>query len=71
MKRSTQSLAGTWQFQTDPDGQLTVQTLQLSQTIPVPLPWQAAHPDLQKYGGYAGINAILRSMPTRSRARCC
>ncbi len=53
MSRSIQSLAGTWQFHTDPTGELTLADLQPSRTIPVPMPWQAAFPELQKYSGYA------------------
>lgn len=51
--RSIQSLAGTWQFQVDPEGQITVATLQPTQTIPVPMPWQAAFPEMERYSGYA------------------
>ncbi|NJR12709.1 hypothetical protein HC776_02250 [bacterium] len=51
--RLTQSLNGTWQFQLDPDGTTTVATMQPTHTIAVPLPWQAAYPDLQAYSGYA------------------
>ncbi len=51
--RDVHSLAGYWQFQLDPDGILTPATLQPDRTIPVPLPWQAAFPDLQQYSGYA------------------
>lgn len=50
--RQPQSLAGIWQFQVDPDGSLTHDTLSLDRAIPVPLPWQAAFPDLQQYSGY-------------------
>jgi len=51
--RDVHSLAGDWQFQIDPDGSLTLDTLQPDRTIPVPLPWQAAFPALQQYSGYA------------------
>jgi hypothetical protein len=47
------SLAGTWQFQIDPTGTLTVADLSPDRQITVPLPWQAAFPDLQQYSGYA------------------
>lgn len=47
------SLSGTWFFQPDPDGTLTADTLQPTQTITVPLPWQAAFPEMERYGGYA------------------
>jgi hypothetical protein len=46
-------LSGQWQFQLDPDGSLTVASLAPDREIPVPLPWQAAFPDLQQYSGYA------------------
>ena len=51
--RSSRSLAGSWQFQLDPDGSLTVATLAPDREIPVPLPWQAAFPDLRRYSGFA------------------
>jgi len=47
------SLSDTWQFQLDPQGRLTHATLAPDQTIAVPLPWQAAFPELQQYSGYA------------------
>src|SRR3954463_3122390 len=47
------SLAGTWQFQIDPDGQLKPDTLGTTREIPVPLPWQVAFPELARYSGYA------------------
>ena len=51
--RTGRTLNGTWQFQLDPDGALTPATLSPDRTIPVPLPWQAAFPELQTYSGYA------------------
>ncbi len=51
--RHTLSLAGTWEFQLDPDGYLTPDTLAPDREIAVPLPWQAAFPELARYGGYA------------------
>lgn len=42
------SLAGNWGFQPDPRAELTPDTLHPSQHIPVPLPWQAAFPELQR-----------------------
>ncbi len=51
--RQTRSLAGTWQFQLDPEGQLEVKTLEPEREIKVPLPWQAAFPELERYSGYA------------------
>lgn len=46
------SLAGQWQFQLDPAGQLTANTIQPDRAIPVPLPIQAAFPELRRYSGY-------------------
>src|SRR5215218_5098396 len=63
--RQAISLAGHWQFQLDPAGTLALgpdgrpgpeQSSVLPEPereIPVPLPWQAAFPDLWEYGGYA------------------
>ncbi|HST04977.1 MAG TPA: glycoside hydrolase family 2 TIM barrel-domain containing protein [Chloroflexia bacterium] len=51
--RLQQSLAGTWQFMVDPDGTADPLSLVLDRQISVPLPWQAAFPDLQQYSGYA------------------
>jgi hypothetical protein len=51
--RQQKSLAGYWQFQPDPDGHLTVDSLAPTREIPVPLPWQAAFPEMQHYSGYA------------------
>jgi len=51
--RRQRSLAGVWQFQLDPDGSLRVDALQPDRTIPAPLPWQAAFPDLRQYSGFA------------------
>src|SRR5258708_38618725 len=53
MARVQQSLSGLWQFQVDPDGAITVQTLAPEREIRVPLPWQAAFSDLEHYSGYA------------------
>ena len=47
------SLAGDWEFQLDPAGALDVESIDPDRTIPVPLPWQAAFPELRRYGGYA------------------
>src|SRR5215475_7650427 len=47
------SLSGTWQFQLDPQGKFTYTTLAPDRTIAVPLPWQAAFPELRQYSGYA------------------
>jgi hypothetical protein len=55
--RSYRSLAGKWQFQLDPDGLLTIDTLAPDREISVPMPWQAASPEgypaLREYSGYA------------------
>ncbi len=51
--RSQRSLAGRWQFQLDPEGTLRPDRLQPDRQISVPLPWQAAFPELQRYSGYA------------------
>ncbi len=51
--RQTRSLAGFWQFQLDPQGQLEVSTIEPDREIKVPLPWQAAFPELARYSGYA------------------
>ncbi len=50
--RHQTSLAGDWQFQLDPTGQLSATTVQFDRTIPVPMPIQAAFPDLRRYSGY-------------------
>ena len=47
------SLAGDWEFQLDPAGALDVKSIDPDRTIPVPLPWQAAYPELRRYAGYA------------------
>jgi hypothetical protein len=47
------SLQGSWQFQLDPEGSISVESLNPDREIPVPLPWQAAFPELQQYSGYA------------------
>jgi Glycosyl hydrolases family 2, sugar binding domain/Glycosyl hydrolases family 2, TIM barrel domain/Glycosyl hydrolases family 2 len=47
------SLAGDWEFQLDPDGELGPGSIRPDRTIPVPMPWQAAFPDLRRYAGYA------------------
>jgi hypothetical protein len=51
--RTQRSLAGIWQFQLDPQGVLTVDRLAPDRQIPVPMPWQAAFPELREYDGYA------------------
>ena len=57
--RQQQSLAGSWQFKLDPDGTLGVDTLETDQQIPVPMPWQAAFPELQQYSGYAWYRTTI------------
>ena len=39
--RPQRSLAGSWQFQIDPNDLINIDTLAPDRTIPVPLPWQA------------------------------
>lgn len=51
--RHLTSLSGPWQFQLDPDGALSCATLAPDRSIAVPMPWQAAFPELQAYSGYA------------------
>lgn len=51
--RQERSLSGQWGFRLDPHGQLTQAEVQPDRRIPVPLPWQAAFPDLTQYSGYA------------------
>lgn len=51
--RLHRSLSGQWSFQVDPDGTLQTTTIQPDREITVPLPWQAAFPELQRYSGYA------------------
>ncbi|MBK9749441.1 MAG: hypothetical protein IPO91_22035 [Chloroflexi bacterium] len=50
--RQQLTLAGQWDFQLDPAGQLTVDAVQPDRTIPVPMPIQAAFPELRRYSGY-------------------
>src|SRR5688572_2851302 len=51
--RSKISLAGSWQFSVDPEGLIRIDTVKPDRVIQVPLPWQAAFPELEPYGGYA------------------
>ncbi|MBF6612419.1 MAG: hypothetical protein IVW55_04755 [Chloroflexi bacterium] len=51
--RQHRSLNGLWQFQIDPEGSLSVASLFPEVEIPVPMPWQAALPDMRAYSGYA------------------
>jgi hypothetical protein len=57
--RRSRSLAGTWQFQLDPDGSLTADILTPDREIPVPMPWQAAFPELREYSGFAWYRCSL------------
>ncbi len=57
--RLQRSLAGQWQFQLDPDGALRAEQLAPDRGIPVPLPWQAAFPELESYIGYAWYRTTL------------
>jgi hypothetical protein len=47
------SLSGEWEFQLDPADELDVGSLRPDRRIRVPLPWQAAAPDLRHYAGWA------------------
>jgi hypothetical protein len=51
--RQIHSLAGLWQFQLDPQGQLKAADLAPDREIQVPLPWQAAFGELENYSGFA------------------
>ena len=57
--RMERSLAGSWQFQLDPDGTVRVDTLTPDRQIHVPMPWQAAFPELETYSGYAWYRTEL------------
>jgi hypothetical protein len=50
--RKVYSLSGEWSFQLDPDGLLNLESFQPERTIPVPMPIQAAFPELQRYSGH-------------------
>jgi hypothetical protein len=54
------SLAGQWDFQLDPEGRLGVADLAPDRKISVPLPWQAAFPELRRYGGFAWYRTTVR-----------
>jgi hypothetical protein len=51
--RLQESLAGLWQFMTDPTGEANPAAVTFDREIAVPMPWQAAFPELQQYSGYA------------------
>jgi hypothetical protein len=51
--RQRLSLDGNWEFRTDPDGRLTLDTAGAWRTISVPAPWQSQAPDLREYRGVA------------------
>lgn len=51
--RIQQSLSGSWEFGIDPEGTSSIHEASLDRHIDVPMPWQAAFPDLQQYSGYA------------------
>ena len=57
--RLGESLSGSWDFGLDPEGTGDVTSLSLDRTITVPLPWQAAFPELQHYSGYAWYRRTL------------
>ena len=46
-------LNGISKFRTDPAGTGSLDSLRFDREIPVPLPWQAAFPELGCYSGYA------------------
>jgi hypothetical protein len=51
--RERRSLNGVWGFQLDPGADITLDSLRPDRRIPVPMPWQAAFPELRRYSGYA------------------
>ncbi|MBX3083443.1 MAG: hypothetical protein KF716_17550 [Anaerolineae bacterium] len=53
------SLAGSWQFQLDPEGTVRVDDLTPDRQIHVPMPWQAVFPELESYSGYAWYRTEL------------
>ncbi len=57
--RLQRSLAGQWAFQLDPEGALGVNQLQPEQQITVPLPIQAAFPELEHYSGYSWVQTTF------------
>src|SRR5258708_4331587 len=62
--RTSHSLRGLWQFQTDPQGDLQVETLSPDREIQVPLPWQAALPQLEHYSGFAWYRSKISIDPS-------
>ncbi len=58
--RNQHSLAGQWEFQLDPDGQFTVDTIQPDRIIPVPMPIQAAFPELRRYSGTTWVQRTFQ-----------
>ncbi|MBL8132200.1 MAG: hypothetical protein JNL42_10115 [Anaerolineae bacterium] len=57
--RQQQSLSGQWQFQLDPQGALSIETLHPDRVIPVPMPIQAAFPELQQVDGFAWYSRVF------------
>jgi len=57
--RQVRSLNGQWQFQVDPAGTITPTTFAPERPITVPMPWQAAYPELEQYSGYAWYSYAL------------
>lgn len=51
--RRRQLLSGSWDFGIDPEGTSDNNSPPLDRTIQVPMPWQAAFRELQRYSGYA------------------
>lgn len=66
MIRSIRPLGGTWHFQLDPDETLSVTNLDPDREIPVPMPRQAAFPDLASYSGYAWYRTSFRGCRGRT-----
>ena len=61
--RETLSLSGTWGFQLDPSGTLSVESLQPDREIPVPMPWQVVFPELQRFSGFAWYRRSVEIAP--------
>ncbi|MFN2483679.1 MAG: sugar-binding domain-containing protein [Candidatus Limnocylindria bacterium] len=61
------SLRGDWAFELDPGGELSIESLRPTRTIRVPLPWQAAFPELRRYSGYAWYQRVVDLPPGFAR----
>jgi hypothetical protein len=51
--RIERSLSGEWLFRLESEDRSEFAAFQTKRPIPVPMPWQAAFPELQQYKGYA------------------